>query len=229
MIIKENGGERNERDHYPTPYEFCIQALVQLQPWILRKTSPFETGPLRVLDAGAGGGPWGEAVRKLHPSAHIVGVDLPGVEPVAAYDEWHSEYFELWAAEYTGEPFHFVVGNPPYADKRPEAWLKVIWHRLLYPTGRLFWLLRLAWFSSHGRFTRLWTQGYMPAAIYQSARRISFTGDNKTDDTDYAMFLWLRNFKNDYGHISAFDWKPEKPPQPELPLMSAVEREGGAP
>lgn len=206
MIIKEGEHKRRDRDFYPTPPEFCDQAFRQCQTWLVHQQHP-----IRVLDAGAGTGNWGRALKAIHPAAYIVGVDLPEVDPVAEYDEWHRDFFEVWCMNYTDEPFDLVIGNPPYGNKTPEKWLKMLWNpRLLTPDARVFWLLRLGWFSSQGRFNRLWTQGYMPASIYQSARRISFTDDGNTDDTDYAMYLWMRDSDcPNFAFLSAFDWQPE--------------------
>lgn len=201
-IIKEGEHKRNERDFYPTPEAFCIPAIRACQPWIER-----DQKPIRVLDAGAGGGVWGKAVKNLNPLAILFGIDLHGVEPVTGYDVWYEDFFEVWAAEYTGEKFDLVIGNPPYGGDAPEKWLRLIWHRLLKPQGRVFWLLRLAFYSSQGRYDRLWSKGYHPVYIYQSAARLSFTGDGKTDDTDYAMFLWMREWDKDFGHVRSFNYK----------------------
>jgi hypothetical protein len=219
MIITENG-KRNPRDFYPTPIDFCRVALAYNQPWIV--DSP---GFLTVLDAGAGTGNWGTALRELMPNAHLIGVDIQGEKP-AAYDEWHIVPFETWIAE-TSQTFDLVIGNPPYGNDAPERWLKTLWPHLTpkalhrFP-GRIFWLLRLAWYSSQGRYRRLFNGKYHPAAVYQSASRLSFTGDGKSDDTDYAMFLWIRGeFEGThrrplYAHLSMFDYKAILRQQPSL-------------
>lgn len=209
MVIID--GKRRERDFYPTPPEFCAAALAHCQPWIAREPDK----ALRVLDAGAGAGAWGLALKAVRPAAHMVGVDLPGVFPVDAYDEWHEDYFEVWIAQYIGQPFDLVIGNPPYANDTPEKWLRLIW-RHLTPSGRVFWLLRLNWYSSQGRHKRLFMAGYHPAHIWQSASRISFTGDGKTDDTDYAMYLWTKDHDRDYGMISQFDYRIEQGAQVKM-------------
>jgi hypothetical protein len=201
MIIRENGRQRQPRDFYPTPAGFCRAAL--------QHCGILNEGPARpwhVLDAGAGAGAWGLALRQARPDCYLVGVDLPGIPAPAVYDAWHTDFFEVWAASYRGDPFDLVIGNPPYGSDAPEKWLRLIWG-LLTPEGRVFWLLRLNWYSSQGRYNRLFQAGYHPAAIFQSAARLSFTGDGRTDDTDYAMYLWRRNWTQPYGQISMFDWR----------------------
>ena len=67
MII--HGHKRQPRDFYPTPPEFCAAAVRLLGLWS-QLNSP------HILDAGAGTGNWGLAVKAVCPSAHLTGVDL---------------------------------------------------------------------------------------------------------------------------------------------------------
>lgn len=216
MII--NGKKRKARDFYPTPPEFCASAVNLLGLW------SSASRPHRILDAGAGTGNWGHAVHAVCPTAHLTGVDLPEVKPIPVYDAWYADYFEVWAAQYDGEPFDMVIGNPPYGDDVPEKWLRLIWSRLLKPGGRIFWLLRLNWYSSQGRFARLFSGELQPMMMWQSCRRLSFTGDGKTDDSDYAMYLWCKpgygEVRPDHVMLKMFDYL--EPQHEQLRLFEVV-------
>ncbi len=99
---------REKNDFYPTPIEFCRAAVRKL---------PQRAAP-RVLDPGAGKGPWGLALREQFPLALIHGVEIdfsqtpefliPGV---AVYDRY--EYADFLNRR-RNDAYDFVVGNPPY-------------------------------------------------------------------------------------------------------------------
>lgn len=72
---------RETHDWYPTPDATCDAALALLPP---------ELRPRRVLDPGAGSGPWGRSARRRWANAHITGVEIrPDVNPDPVYDAWH--------------------------------------------------------------------------------------------------------------------------------------------
>lgn len=82
-----------------------------------------------------------------------------------------------------------IVGNPPYKDDLPEAFVRHAFS-CQYAEPRewmMAFLLRLNWIGSQGRadFHRAF-----PASVYVLPERPTFTGDGKTDSTEYAWFVW---------------------------------------
>lgn len=219
-IIKEKGQKRNDRDFYPTDFDFCLY----MAAWI----SPMIPHGGRVLDAGAGAGVWGQALKRIRPDLYVVGVDLPGVIRPYGYDEWHSTPFELFVMRRNVDAFDLVIGNPPYIADIPQKWIRLLWRRFLKPAGKIFWLLRLAWYSSETRRAGLFHAGFHPRYVLQSAVRLSFTGDGKTDDTDYAMFLFDKSWRAAWARLEIVNYKRNIPAVLEnvpvnLPLWESVQ------
>lgn len=57
-------------------------------------------------------------------------------------------------------------------------------------------LLRLNFFGSKKR--NKWLLDNMPDQCYIHAKRMSFTGDGKTDSIEYAHFIWQKGVSTDY-------------------------------
>lgn len=81
--------------------------------------------------------------------------------------------------------FGLIVMNPPYSLALPfvAAALEVVRSQ----AGTVAALLRLGFLASRKR--RDWWQSH-PADVYVLSERPSFTGDGRTDATDYAWFVW---------------------------------------
>ena len=186
-IIKENGGERRENDFYETPLAFAATTMYSI---------PCEANFVKkALDPGAGRGVWAKALRRFNPIVHITGVDIqPPSELIEdsdvfsqLYDEWHYGDFLEWE---TDDKYDLIMGNPPFklihefVDKSLG---------LLAPNGQLVFLMRLAMLESQKRFKTWWTHSPIQKVLV-SPRRISFTGDGKSDDTAYAIFIWKEGF-----------------------------------
>lgn len=205
-IIKENGGERREHDFYETPLEVAATAMYHI---------PCEANFVRTaLDPGAGSGIWAKALRLFNPVAHITGVEIQPPHDVItdhtefqqSYDEWHFADYLEWETE---NKYDLIMGNPPYKlahefiDKSLD---------LLAPNGQLVFLLRLAMLESMKRYRTLWTQSPI-YKVYVSTRRISFTGDRKTDDTAYGIFVWKDGFDGK-PQLDWMHWEWEVVPKP---------------
>ena len=187
-IIKENGGERRENDFYETPLAFAATTMYNIA-----------CDPVNVktaLDPGAGRGVWGQALRRFNPTAHITGIDIQPLSELIedhdmfkeTYNEWHNTDFVEWE---TDAKYDLIMGNPPFklvhefVDKSLG---------LLAPKGQLVFLMRLAMLESQKRYKTWWTHSPI-RKVMVSPRRISFTGDGKSDDTAYAMFIWQEGFE----------------------------------
>lgn len=185
--------ERPATDFYPTSYSTALGTLYHIVSSCKECRSYERRLPLRVLDPGAGDGVWGRAARQLWPGAYIVGVENDNQHsPDPAYDEWHQVDFRAYAIN-DDERFDLIVGNPPY--RLAEAFIR---HgiELLKPggTGALFFLLRLEYLASKRRMVGLYSH-HKPVRALVMSKRPSFTGNRKTNATDYMML----QFTNDDG------------------------------
>lgn len=171
--------KRDKHDFYPTDYKVCLAALK-----LLPQGRVFD----RILDAGAGTGVWGLAARYLYPQAHIVGVELRGVKPHAAYNEWFHRSYKGSRLD----PVDLGIGNPPY--KLAEQFVLRSLGLLAARRGVLLQLLQLNFLASQGRRTGIFAK-YPPLAVYVMSRRPSFIHDwsenaGNTDATEYAIYIW---------------------------------------
>lgn len=173
---------RFDNDLYPTPIGFCRSALGTLK-------MNYDFG--NILDPGAGLGAWGKAIRELTSTddrfekAHLVGVELDeGTYPDGEYyDEWFVEDYLTWE---TDMRFDLIIGNPPY--KQAEEFVRKSFE-LLNEGGIVLFLLRLSFLEGQARGEGLWKE-YPPWEVNVISRRISFTGNRKSDETAYALYRW---------------------------------------
>jgi hypothetical protein len=184
-IIKENGGERRANDFYETPLAFAATVMYNI---------PCHPGVVETaLDPGMGNGVWGKALRPWNYQAEITGVELaPQLcgwvnEMSKTYDALHHIDFLEWE---TDKKFDLIMGNPPFklihefVDKSLG---------LLEKKGQLVFLMRLAMLESQKRYKTWWTHSPIKKVMV-SPKRISFTGDGRSDDTAYAVFVWQEGF-----------------------------------
>ena len=184
-IIKENGGERRANDFYETPLAFAATVMYNI---------PCHPGVVKTaLDPGMGNGVWGRALRPWNYDAELTGVELA---PPGKQCGWVHEmtkpgmYDNIFIADFldweTDKKFDLIMGNPPFklvhefVDKSLG---------LLEKNGQLVFLMRLAMLESQKRYKTWWTHSPIKK-VFVSPRRISFTGDGKSDDTAYAVFVW---------------------------------------
>ena len=173
--------KRQDFDFYPTPLAVAQDALTHV---------PIMINPTCILDPGAGTGVWGKAARGLFPQSTITGIDLRPVPKVPAYNFWfHADYLLMDAAPV----FDLVIGNPPY--KYAEQFVRQSM-KMLEIQGCLILLLRLNFLESQSRATGLWRE-HPPLKVVVSSKRVSFTGDGKTNATAYAYFIWQKGWKGE--------------------------------
>jgi hypothetical protein len=194
-IIKEGGVKRRENDFYETPLAFAATAMYNIP-----------CAPMSVktaLDPGAGRGVWGRALRRFNPTCHIAGIDIQPPSDLIkdhdvfgqVYDEWHYGDFLEWE---TKDKYDLIMGNPPY--KLVHEFVDKSFG-LLAPHGQLVFLMRLAMLESQKRYKTWWTHSPIKK-VFVSPRRISFTGDGKSDDTAYALFVWQEGYEG----ATLLDW-----------------------
>ena len=173
---------RRKNDLYPTPMGLCRGAMAYLSS----RLSLGENPPI-ILDPGAGGGNWGKAIKEVYPDSKLIGVEID--EQFSITDD-----YEVWLPEDFLENNYIssmVIGNPPFSlaqefiDKGLES---------LPEKGIMMYLLRVAYLNSQSRYKNLWMVN-PPVEVVISARRPSFSGDRKTDDTDFALYIWSKGWK----------------------------------
>lgn len=168
--------DRRENDVYETPADVCEKALGLVSA----------SSDLRILDMGAGSGAWGKAARRQWPDAHIEGIDLHE-QMDGVYNVWNQ--VDATDAKHLEGQFDLVIGNPPFnlAEQFVHAGL-----RYAKPEGTVLYLLRLNFLEGVARRDSLWKVS-PPTLVRVFSKRISFTGDGKTDATAYALFGWVKS------------------------------------
>lgn len=181
---KKVRGVRNKNDWYPTPDKLAPALMGLIN---------FKSGDV-LLDPSKG---------------------QKGNQPF--YDAMPGEHQRLWAeidegVDYFENEFSadVIISNPPF-NLAERFIVKSIDD--LKPDGMLIFLLRLNYMGSQKRFESLWQQEkYTPKQVITLVQRPSFTGDNKTDATEYAFFVFgdtsrMIN-KSPIQWLSWFDKKP---------------------
>jgi hypothetical protein len=207
ITVDKQMRERDPLDHYPSPQALADRAVREL----LRP--PFAHRPV-VIDPGAGTGVWGEAIGKRWGEAEIYGIECDPKYPAHPfYDDWYVRDYLDPALRTTGT-LEIVVGNPPYglAEEFVRRSLS-----LLHETGQLLFLLRLGFLASQGRGRGLFVE-HPPTRVHVCVSRPSFTGDGKTDATEYAMFYWDLARHGAPTQLRWWDWRKQDSGQSELGL-----------
>jgi hypothetical protein len=212
---------RDPTDHYPTPYKLARAACGIVPAPTIDAGRVMARQGLRVVDIGAGSGPWGRAVRDRFGAAvdELVGVDLrPDLYAPPCYDRWICQDAQTLSSAQVGV-VDVVIGNPPYniAESLVRVGLS-----LLRPGGYLCFLLRTEFLASRLRGQKdynkpMFRTGRPPTVqalfhefpLYQHhtcIQRPSYTGDGHTDAMEYAIFLWKRGYVGPYSGYW-LDWK----------------------
>ena len=189
---------RFKNDLYSKPVDFCRAALDTLNMNYDMKN---------ILDPGAGLGSWGKALKELvdtddrFSNAHIVGVEIDKTTYPDGeyYDEWFVEDYLSWN---TKMRFDLIVGNPPFSHA--EEFIEKSFE-LLNPGGIILFLFRLSLLESQSRGNGLWKR-HIPYEVVVVSRRISFTGNRKSDDTAYALYRWEEPFMARFPILDWLDW-----------------------
>lgn len=188
-MSKEN---RMDHDFYPTRL-YDIHATYRY--FEQRGTIPH--GNFKVLDIGAGTGPWGMALKEYRTDCHITGIDIRDIPQPDGYDEWHQGNF--LTMPFVGQTFDFIIGNPPYNIAQEiieKAWL------MLNKNGSILMLLLLNFWSTQDRAADFWRR-ITARHIGVYAKRLSFMAHGRTDAREYGGFDLAKNWNGETttGHI----------------------------
>jgi len=187
VSVAGRGAKRQPLDFYETPSAFC-DAIVRV--------IPVRSPDAMVLDAGAGSGAWGAALKQVYPDVWLEGIDIDErpVPSSGAYDEWHPNQDFLASTQESLGTYDVILGNPPFS--LAEEFVRHA-HTLLAPGGVVAFLLRLNFLEGKQRGEKLWKE--LPLSVlHVFSSRPSFTGDGRTDASEYALFVWAK------GHHGKF-------------------------
>lgn len=167
-------------DFYETP-SWAIRAVFPMLPPLEGK---------RILDPGCGTGAILRAVGAAFPESEIVGLEKDRARFEACQASTDLPVV-LGDFNHHADRYDFIISNPPYSYA-----IEFVQHALrLAPVVCM--LLRLPWLASQRRAE--WHREN-PAHVCVLPKRPSFTGDGKTDATEYAWFIW--GDKNEAGRWS---------------------------
>lgn len=217
---------RDVADHYPTPLPFCHAALRHL---------PFGMNPARVLDPGAGLGPWGQAARTFWPRSEIHGIEInPDVVPDPAYDRWfQGTFITITTPKEPKGPFKsakqeasaweryawrlWASQQPQYYDT--DTWFDLIVGNPPYADAEEFVRESMRYLRHGGVLAYLLRLAFLegqdrsaglwrefPAhTVAVASKRPSFTGNGKTDATAYAMYYFVKGYDGP-TFLKRIDW-----------------------
>lgn len=158
-------------DFYETP-AWAVHPILPLLPVV--------PGVTRILDPGCGTGAILREVGAAFPENEILGLekDRARYEAVCASTDLPVLLGDFFSH---CDKYDVIVSNPPYSHA-----LEFVQHALsLAPVVCM--LLRLPWLAGQARAG--WHREN-PSYVNVLPRRPSFTGDGKTDATEYAWFVW---------------------------------------
>lgn len=183
---------RDGREFYPTQLELVESALDYLHI----------PAPARILDPGAGAGIWGEEARKRWPDTHIMGIDKYFPVGPACYDTWWVTDFLTTEIPYT---FDLIIGNPPYRLDWPERFARKSYH-LLKPGGTLLFVMEASFSHSQQRANHFWPD-HPPVQVVLLSERPSFTGDGKTNEKEYNLYIWQKGYTGSTQTVWGFGYR----------------------
>lgn len=216
MPERAGHGTRDPTDYYATtpPLAALICRAVRRDFGLVE--------PRVILEPGCGAGTFLGAIRDTWPRARLQGIEVH--DELAAYAA--AQGFDVDLADVLntrlGE-YDLIIGNPPfrYSDDFIPLLLRHLRER-----GILAFILRLNYLAGQDRYARLWALA-PPSRIYSLPARPGFTGDGKTDATDYCVVVWVsghtgpttfawldnRGIPNKWDNPKAFP-DPRKMPNP---------------
>ena len=175
---------RDALDRYFTPRAAAQELLRELAPRLTETTYGY------VVDPAAGRGALLDAAALELPDykwSERVGYEIDA--DAAAYMRKHPhnvKEIDFLTAPSDGAMVDLYISNPPYSLGQ-EFVQKMLDDR--GPYSIVACLLRLGFLASQKR-TEFW-RANPPSALRILSARPSFTGDGKTDNSDYAWYIWI--------------------------------------
>ena len=163
---------RRENDHYPTPPAAVDELLKELNPAWGYVCDP-AAGDGALLDA---------ALAEYTPERGYLAIEVDRAHKPPHY-VLYADYLTLPPSV---DPPALFICNPPYALAQ-EFVTKMLAER--GPDTIVAALLRLGFLGSRKRHE--WWKENHPHAIRILSKRPSFTGDGKTDNSEYMWAIWF--------------------------------------
>lgn len=191
---------RRESDNYQTSLLLARGACERLQGLI--------PAPKTILEPSAGLGRFVTASREYWPQSDITAVEVREEceKPLAESGATRVRMGTWEGVDLTDVPVpDLIVGNPPYefAQEHLELALKRV--RQPKPVGLIIgdkplggyvaFLLRMAFLNSQARVKTLWDLQKGFRYLLPLAQRPSFTGDGKSEHSEYAVYVFQVGYK----------------------------------
>ena len=176
MSATNRGSTRHKDDFYETP-GWCTEALMpHLECYLMGKAKP------QFLEPAAGSGAVMRVVDNyFDPGDRLHGIDInPRMRGVKAGD-----FLQIPPVP----EYDVIITNPPYSLALEFVQRALEWRRDEYSIVAM--LLRVNFLGSRKRAK--WLRDH-PPRLHVTPRRPCFTGDGKTDATEYAWFVWKEPF-----------------------------------
>lgn len=204
MSATNRGRRRVVHDYYVTPLDPIRTFLHAWMDDCPEARDVIATGP--ILDPCAGGNKtavkWRTAKREVHTKPTDMSYpatlreftdvtvetnDIRKDSPALHHENFLEVTFNQSGDGRSGPRPKLIISNPPFFLAR-----EFIGHALecVASDGYVAFLLRLNFLETEDRFR--FFQHYMPHRIYVHHKRMSFTGDGKTDSVAYMHAVWKR-------------------------------------
>jgi hypothetical protein len=180
--------KRKNSDNYPTPKklaDWSVEHAIDMHP--LKVEYGFQGS---FLEPGCGNN-FPFARKACKSGFYSIGVDLRRIKCVD-FDSpsRHKGLYVAGNCDFLKEDncedrFDLIGTNPPYIHALPFIKRSL---ELLEPAGVAFFLLRLGFMASKGRVE--FFKERPPSEVHVIAGRPSFTGDGKTDGSEYCFAFW---------------------------------------
>ena len=170
-----------EHEFYPTPPSLAAK-MVEVAREELCGMKPKEW-----LEPSMGDGALVEQMNAQGANC-VIGVD-PNINPKPKLRGFfHDLTIEEFLEAQEDLEFGAIVGNPPFS--LAEKHLRLLIPRI-EPGGVLVFLLRMTFLGSKSRVE--FFKEHPPSKVIVLQERPSFTGDGKTDSSEYGLFIWKNN------------------------------------
>ncbi len=182
MSVTGHNDVRHPDDFYATP-SWCTRAILPVLSRLIGQTF---CEPDRIIDPCCGDGAILDVVAEVYPTAFRCGVEIDPVRAAKAASRHNVVAADaLGPLRWTGNG-DLVLTNPPFSLAMEFV------QRAIKEAGKggtVAMLLRLPWLASMKRAA--WLRANTPS-VYVLPKRPSFTGNGKSDATDYAWMVWDR-------------------------------------